>query len=147
MGKATGAERNAEMLSVLREWQSIERSSMSTTTGIMESTASPLVRIVMEVIRHDSLMHHRVQQFLIDSLTERDVAVTREDVAQIWEQIEEHDALEQKTIRLAEGLRDQAWSPIHRRLLDYLIEDEKKHDRLLTMLNEIKTGMSLASGA
>ena len=101
----------------------------------------------MEIIRHDSLMHHRVQQFLIDTVTVEDVSLTREEVAEIWEKIEAHDRVEKKTIELAEGLKDKAWNPIHKQLLSYLIQDEKKHDGLLEQLNEVKAGMTRSSGA
>jgi rubrerythrin len=135
-----------EMVEVLQEWQVIERKSMSDTAEIMERTQSPLIRIVMEIIRHDSLMHHRVQQFLVDSLTVKDVTVTREDVADVWEAIEAHDETERKTIEMATTLKERAWNPVHKQLLDYLVTDETKHDGLLQHLGEIKAGMAKASG-
>jgi hypothetical protein len=91
-------------------------------------------------------MHHRVQQFLIDSVTRKDVTVTREDVAKVWEKIEEHDKHEKQTIKLAEELRAEAWSPVHKQFLDYLLTDEKKHEELLAQLEDMKTGMSRSSG-
>jgi hypothetical protein len=47
---------------------------------------------------------------------------------------------------MATELRDAAWSPVHKQMLGYLLEDEKKHDGLLDQLREIKVGMSKASG-
>jgi rubrerythrin len=146
MAKKSGPERVEEMVSVLRTWQRIERQSINDMAEIVEETQNPLVRMVMEIIRHDSLMHHRVQQFLIDSVTEQAVTVSREDVAKIWEKIEAHDKVEKKTIELATKLRDEAWSPVQKQLLNYLLTDEQKHDGLLEQLDEIKTGMSKASG-
>ena len=142
----SNSNRVEEMVEILQRWQGIERQSMSDTAEIMEKTQSPLIRIIMEIIRHDSLMHHRVQQFLIDSVTVKDVTVTREDVADVWEAIEAHDRTERKTIEMAETLINQAWNPVHKQLLDYLVTDERKHDGLLVQLGEIKSGMSRASG-
>ncbi len=147
MSKSTGPERVQNMVKVLQQWQAIERKSMDDTAAIMEDTRNPLVRMIMEIIRHDSLMHHRVQQFLVDSVTQEDVTVTREDVAEVWEKIEAHDKMERKTIEMAEQLKEQAWSPVHKQLLDYLLTDERKHDALLIQLEEIKAGMTRASGA
>lgn len=144
--KAKGPERIQNMVNVLREWQGIERASMNDTAEIIERCENPLIRMIMAIIRHDSLMHHRVQQFLIDSLTHQNITLSREDVAQIWEQIEAHDQMEKKTVELAKQLRDEAWNPIHKQLLGYLVTDEEKHDTLLEALNEIKLGMSKASG-
>jgi len=141
-----GAERVQEMIDVLRRWQGLERQAMSDTAEIIEESKNPLITIIMEIIRHDSLMHHRVQQFLIDTLTTTNVAVSREDVAAIWEKIEAHDQMEKKTIELATQLKEKAWNPIHKQLLDYLLRDETKHDSLLLGLDEVKKGMSQASG-
>lgn len=135
-----------EMIVVLRQWQRLERQAINDTAEVAEKTENPLIRMIMEIIRHDSLMHHRVQQFLIDSVTKQDVPVTREDVAAVWEQIEAHDAVEKKTIEIATKLHDKAWSPIHKTLLGYLITDEKKHDGLLAALNEVKQAMNRSSG-
>ena len=144
---SAGSDRVMNMVNTLQTWQGIERQSMSDTAEIMEKTKNPLIRMVMEIIRHDSLMHHRVQQFLIDTLTEQNVTVTREDVAEIWDAIEAHDKTERRTIEIAEELRETAWNPVHKQMLDYLITDEKKHDSLIMQLDEIKKGMSRASGA
>jgi rubrerythrin len=140
------SEKVENMINVLRGWQGLERKAMNDTAEIMEETKSPLIRMIMEIIRHDSLMHHRVQQFLIDSLTKEAVTVTREDVAEIWEKVEAHDAVERETIKLAEDLKKGAWDPVHKQLLNYLLSDEKKHDYLLEELNAIKTGMGKTSG-
>jgi hypothetical protein len=135
------------MLKVLREWQGIERQAMSFTAEISEKTESTLIRLIMDIIRHDSHMHHRVQQFLIDSLTKQAPAVTREDVVAIWDSIEEHDAVEKRTIKLAEQLKKDAWSPVHKLLLEYLLRSESLHDSLLEQLSEFKSDMTRASGA
>ena len=146
MAKTKGPERIENMVKLLKNWQKLERKAIDDTAEMIEETKNPLVRMIMSIIRHDSLMHHRVQQFLIDSVTEEDVPVSREDLAHIWEKIEQHDRLEKKTIAMAEELREQAWSPVHKQLLGYLLEDEKKHDSLIGQLQEVKVGMSRASG-
>ena len=134
------------MVKLLRNWQKLERKAIDDTAVVIEEAKNPLVLMIMSIIRHDSLMHHRVQQFLIDSVTKEDVPLSREDLADVWEKIEEHDKVEKKTIALATELRDQAWSPLHKQLLTYLLEDEKKHDGLLAQLQDVKVGMSRASG-
>ena len=130
MTAAAGPARVEKMVKVLRQWQGIERQAMTDMAEIMEETKNPLIRLIMEIIRHDSLMHHRVQQ----------------DVAEIWEKIQAHDEVEKKTIRLAQELRDEAWSPVHKQLLDYLLADESKHDRLLEQLEQVKQSMSRSPG-
>jgi rubrerythrin len=135
-----------EMVDVLRQWQGLERQAMNDTAEIMEKTTSPLIRVLMEIIRHDSLMHHRVQQFLIDSVTRDSVTVTREDIAEVWDKLEAHDKKERKTIQMAEELRKKAWTPDHKLLLDYLLKDEGKHDSLLQQLDGFKKELGRSSG-
>jgi len=142
---AQSNQRAAEMVEELRKWQGIERISMEQTAQIMERTSNPYVRMIMEIIRHDSLMHHRVQQLIVDTLTTADVPLTHEDLGSIWKSIEEHDEAEKDVINIGEGLRDKAWSPVHKMLLDYLVTDEKKHDRLLEQLGEVKKGFTRAT--
>ena len=141
------SERSDNMIESLREWQKIERESMSATARISEQTNSSLIRLIMDIIRHDSHMHHRVQQYLVDSLTVQSPTVSREDIAAIWDSIEAHDRAEKRTIEIAEHLQKEAWTPVHKLLLDYLIRDERKHDQLLEQLDAFKADMSRASGA
>jgi hypothetical protein len=146
MAKQSGPERVAEMVKVLRDWQALERHAMNDTAEILQETSNPLIRAIMEIIRHDSLMHHRIQQFIIEALTEKAVTITREDVALIWEKIEAHDKAEKKTIELAKELQAKAWDPVQSILLEYLLTDESKHDTILEKLGDVKKGMSRASG-
>ena len=136
-----------EMVDVLRNWQHLERVAMNDTAEVMETTKSPLIRLLMEIIRHDSLMHHRVQQFLVDSVVTKSVPVTREDIGEIWAKIEAHDKVEKKTIAMAEQLKKKSWDPVHTMLLDYLLRDEGKHDSLIEQLDGLKSGLTKASGA
>ncbi len=131
-------EQNERMVAVLQAWQKLERQAMDDAAAIIEETNSGLVRMIMSVIRHDSLMHHRVQQFLLESLTDVDISVSLDDLEEIWENIEQHDRLEKKTISMAKELLDEKLAPVQRHLLGYLLEDERKHDRLLGQLRDIK---------
>jgi hypothetical protein len=141
MSREKGPNRVEEMIESLREWQSIERQAMEQTAAIMEKTDNPFIRIIMEIIRSDSLMHHRVQQLIIDSLTKEAVTLTPDEISAIWESIEEHDETEKHLVEIAEDLKAKAWTPIHKQMLDYLLTDEKKHDQLLEQLGELKKGM------
>ena len=78
-------------------------------------------------------------------MTRSDFALTNEDIAEVWEQIEAHDETEKEVVTIAKNLRDSAWSPVHKALLDYLVTDEEKHDKILNELGEIKTALSRAT--
>ena len=143
--KLKGPEKIAMFVETLRNWQGLERHALEVTSKVIQETDNAVIREVMEIIRNDSLQHHRVQQFIIDSFTKEAVSLTPEELGKIWTAIEEHDKVEKKTIELAKQLREQLNFPVQRVLLDYLLADEEKHDKLLEHLNEVKRGMTLAT--
>lgn len=142
MTNGKGQERTDKLIKTLREWQGIERNAIETTTKIMEKTDNLLIRQFMEIIRNDSVQHHRVQQFIIDSLTKQPVSLTHEELAQIWEEIEAHDKVEKKTIQLANECKEECRFFVQRALLTYLITDEQKHDLILQELENFKKNMT-----
>jgi hypothetical protein len=142
MANGKGQERTEKLINTLREWQGIERHAIDTTAKIMEKSGNPLVRQIMEIIRNDSVQHHRVQQFIIDSLTKEPVNLTHDELAEIWEEIEAHDEIERKTIEMAKECKEECKFFVQRALLDYLIIDEQKHDHILQELEAFKKNMA-----
>jgi hypothetical protein len=130
-----------ELVTVLKKWQTIEDDSVASTTQIMERTKNPLIRLVMEIIRHDSVMHRHVQQVMLDGLQKEAFSLTPEELADIWDLVEKHHALEKDTLELADKARRNCRLFVHRHLLTYLLEDEQKHDRLLAQLEDFKRGI------
>ena len=131
-------ENLTELVSTLTRWQEIESAAIAQTTAVMEKTRNPLIRLVMEIIRQDSAMHRRVQQVILDSLEKEAFSLTPEELGDVWEMIEKHSSMEKETIALAEKARRNCRLFVQRHLLTYLIEDEQKHDRLLTQLEDFK---------
>jgi rubrerythrin len=141
MAKAKGPQRIDNLVSALRKWQGIERKSIDSCAEIMEKTDNLLIRQFMEIIRNDSVQHHRVQQFIIDSLTKEQVKLTPEELSQVWDEITAHDEIEHETIELAKSLKDECQFFVQRALLEYLIVDEQKHDQILQSLEDFKRNL------
>jgi bacterioferritin (cytochrome b1) len=143
--KKTLKEVQGELASNLRSWQKIEDASVASTGAIIDATENPLIRQVMEIIQRDSEQHHRVQGWIAESLESGTVSLSPEELGKVWDKIEEHIRIEKKTAELArealaavessKGMQVQAY------LLEYLLEDEEKHNRLLERLESIKKGM------
>jgi hypothetical protein len=110
----------------------------------MEKTKNPIIRLIMEVIQRDSQMHYRVQEWIADSLEDKAVSLTPEEIGEVWEIIERHIGLEKKSVEIAEqtlaSLKGKTMV-IQAYLLNYLLEDEQKHNNLLSSLNSIKKKM------
>ncbi len=142
MARQKGQEQIDNMVETLRKWQKIERQAVETTAGIMEKTSNKLIWQIMEIIRNDSVQHHRVQGFIIDTLTTTPISLTPDELGEVWQEIEAHDEVERDIIKMAKELRDNCPLIVQRQLIDYLIYDEEKHDKLLTQLNEFKKKVS-----
>jgi hypothetical protein len=137
-------ENLAKLVEILREWQHIENASVAQTAQIIDKTQNPVIRMLMEIIQRDSAMHHRVQQFIIDSVEKQAITLTPDDLAQVWGAIEAHIEAERKTedlIMAAKKALAGTKDVVQQYLLAYLGHDEKKHDDLLQDLSLIKRGM------
>ncbi len=139
--KEKAVESLEELRTTLKRWQEIEVAAVEQTTALIERTQNPLIKLVMEIIRQDSVMHRRVQQAILDSLEHQAFSLTPEELADIWDMIEKHAELEKETIALAEKARRNCRLFVQRHLLTYLIEDEQKHDRLMAQLEDFKRGI------
>ena len=133
-----------EIVSNMKRWQKIEDASVASTGQIIEKTNNPIVRLIMEIIQRDSQMHYRVQEWIADSLDYKTVSLTPEELGKIWTLVEHQIELGKKTLEMArqslaalEGKR----MVVQEYLLSYLVEDEKKHNDLLSRLEMIKKGM------
>ena len=135
-----------KLVSIMKSWQKIEDASVKNTTDIIKMSDNPLIHIIMEIIRQDSVMHKRVQQLIINHFESKPITMAPDELIKFWDMIEEHDAIEKKTIQLAEEALENTPSPIVAYLIEYLLTDEKKHDRLLEELEKIKKGMSPYGG-
>ena len=135
-------ERTREAVELLRSWQGLEREAIAATAEIMESTDNLLIRQIMEIIRNDSVQHHRVQQFIIDQMTREPARLSPGDMAEVWSRLEQHGELERRTIEMAIELKEKTTDVVAKVLLEYLILDEQKHDTLLGGLEAVKRQLS-----
>ena len=134
-----------ELVANMRKWQKIEDASVTSTSQVIKKTQNPLVRMIMEIILQDSQMHYRVQEFIADSIERKAITMTTEELADVWKMIERHIDLEKKTLKIArksiKSLKGQQGMVVQEYLLNYLLEDEKKHNDLLSRLDAIKRGV------
>ncbi len=135
-------EKTEQAVANLKRWQKIENASVVSTGRIMEKTDHPLLHMVAEIIQRDSQMHYHLQQLIIDSVESKQFSLTPEDVASVWDLIEEHIEIEKKTIEFAEEIMGQLKGAKHLTpqiyLLNYLLMDEEKHNNMLEALEKVK---------
>lgn len=128
----------------MHRWQKIENASVASTGEVINKTNNPIIRLVMEIIQRDSQMHFRVQELIADSLETKTISLSPDELSEVWDLIEHHIKLEKKTIEFAleakKALKGKKMV-VQEYLLDYLLIDEQKHDKILETLETIKKGM------
>jgi hypothetical protein len=140
----TTKEIQEQIVANMKQWQKIENASVASTGAVIDKTDNPIVRLVMEIIQRDSQMHFRIQEMIADSLEAKAITLTPEELADVWDMIEKHIALERKTVELANQALNALKGKkmvVQEYLLDYLLTDEEKHNKILDTLGTIKKGM------
>ena len=134
-----------DITTTMKQWQKVENASILSTAQIIDKTENPLIRLVAEVIQRDSQIHHRVQQFIDDSIEHKAVSLTSDELVDVWSLIESHIKLELQTIDLAEQMlaatKGQQGMIVQDYLVNYLLQDEQKHNDLLIRLDDVKKGI------
>ena len=133
-----------KLIANMKTWQKIENASVASTGKVIEKTDNPIVRIVMEIIQRDSQMHYRIQDMIVDSFEKETLRLNPDELADVWTMIEQHIELEKKTVELAEealAVLAKKKMVVQEYLLQYLLEDENKHNHILESLGTIKKGM------
>lgn len=134
-----------DLIASMRSWQRVENASVASTGRVMEKTENPIIRLIMEIIQRDSQMHYRVQEWIADSLGGKTVTLTPDEIGEVWGMIEDHIKLEKRTLELArtslESIKGTRGMMLQTYLLEFLSEDEKKHDLMLERLLNIQKGM------
>jgi len=134
-----------KLVAAMKEWQEIESKAIDTTRSIADKSDNPLIKNIMVTINSDSARHRSVQQFIVDSLEKEYVEINIQDMENVWNMIEEHIELEKqmaaKVEEMLAALEGKKSFLVQHYLLEYLREDERKHEIMLNNLGAIKTGM------
>lgn len=133
-----------ELATNMKHWQNIENLAIASTGRIIMKTDNPIIRLIMEIIQRDSQMHYLVQEWIADSLSVKPVSLSYDDLQEVWEMIDKHVRLEHQmmdSVKEALALVKGRKMVVHEYLLNYLHDDEAKHDGLLKQLDVIKKDM------
>jgi len=136
--KKKPAELSKEFIKIIKEWQKLEDDTIKFSEEIMKKSKNKLIKLTMDMIRHDSQKHKVMQQMLIDSVTKEPFVLAPEDLNVIGAGLNEHLAAEAKSLELADEALLNSELFVTRYVLSYLIADEQKHHALLGKLNELK---------
>jgi rubrerythrin len=131
-------ELQAQFLKTIKEWQKLEDDTIRYSDEMLKVTKNKLVRLTLEMIRHDSEKHKAMQQMLIDSVTKEPFILSPDDLNTLGNGLNKHLAAEARSLELADEALLNSELFATRYVLSYLIADEQKHHNLLAKLNELK---------
>jgi hypothetical protein len=137
-------ELNEQIVSGMERWEKIEDGALVSTARIIEKTDNPFIRLVMEIIRRDTGMHHAVQEWIARSIAGDAAALSYDDMDRVWNQVEQHMEAERQMMTMVKEMLAAVKGKrmvMQEYLLNFLLEDETKHANLLSRLEQIKMGL------
>jgi rubrerythrin len=132
------AENSKEFLKVMKEWQKLEDDTIRFSDEMLKKTRNKLIKLTMEMIKHDSQKHKAMQQMLIDSIEKEPFILSPDELNALGNGLNKHLAAEARSLELADEALLNSEMFVTRYVLSYLIADEQKHHNLLGKLNELK---------
>jgi len=132
-----------EIVSNMTRWRKVENATVLSTSQVISKTENPVIRLVMEIIQRDSQMHHRIQEWISDSIERKTITMSPDELAEVWDLIEHHIELEKKSVDFAKktlAAMKGADVGIVPYLLSYLLKDEEKHTKMLEDMETVKRG-------
>jgi len=129
-----------DLLDLLQEQKDLELSHVQTISESIRGLKHPMVRVVLEFIIHDSMKHAAIAQALID--VEAGAVPMKLDVdlgpaVNLAQSIKQHVIVEQNMLELLEQIDDLVEDDRVQAFIDYLVEEEKRHHKLLKELSSL----------
>ncbi len=130
-------ERGSHFEDGIKKWRQLEDVTIESCSKIMGATDNVLVRAVAGIIKADSQKHKEILG-IIENALGGTISLTPEELGDISELLDAHLKLEKNSVHLAEEEYENSRHFVVRHLLSYLLEDERKHVKLLNQLSDFK---------
>ncbi len=132
------AATDKEMLKLLRKWITIEEQTIRSCGAIINKAKNPIIATLTAAIRNDSEKHKAILQLVIDGMTKSGFVLSPDDLASVSSLLNKHIVLEQKSIETASRALELSYDPIITQMLKLILEDEKKHKKMASQMNDLK---------
>ncbi|MCL6107069.1 MAG: hypothetical protein M1309_06995 [Actinobacteria bacterium] len=121
----------------IRKWQQVEDVTIESCEALKDATENILVQTVAGIIRADSVKHKEVLDVILRAL-DGTITLTPEELGGMSSLLDNHLNIERDSIALAMDELENSRHFVIRELLSYLLEDERKHYKLMSQLNDFK---------
>ncbi|MCL6472019.1 MAG: hypothetical protein K6T91_04325 [Firmicutes bacterium] len=130
-------EKGSDFEEDIKKWKDLEDVTIESCDKIIGSSSNALVKTVAGIIKADSHKHKEILNVIEDALNGT-ILLSPEELGAISELLDNHLKLEKNSVMLAEKELENSRHFVIRHLLSYLLEDERKHVKLLNQLNDFK---------
>jgi len=124
-----------ETLEILKQQKAFEDETAKNLSPLYDSATNPFVRLFIHRIILDTMKHSDIYQTLIE--LNRRVALGEIDRKKMTEKLTAHIKNESKMLDKAMEISKAVKDENFRKILEYIIEDEIQHHRILQELFEI----------
>jgi len=123
-----------EVIELLKEQKRLELGHVKSSGETMKGIENPMVKVVLESIVHDSRKHAAIAQALID--VEAGEGPTKLDMdlgaaTTLNQSIKQHVRVEMDMIEMLGEIGALVKDDRVQKFIDYLVEEEKRHHKLL----------------
>ncbi|MFH2111303.1 MAG: ferritin-like domain-containing protein [Candidatus Bathyarchaeota archaeon] len=130
----------SDIVKKLQEQKELELSHVKSLTPLAKKTGHPLVKVILQSVIHDSGKHASICQALIDvnaGETPYKLDLDMAKAVELHQNIKQHIRVESKMITRLETMVKEAKDDRVAELLRFMLEDERRHHRLLTGLSNL----------
>jgi rubrerythrin len=138
MALTKAAQRDKQMLNLLKEWTKLEDYTIRSCSNISRKTKNPIIKTLITAIKNDSAKHKAIIKLITDSMTRKALVLAPDDLKGISSLLDKHITIEEKSIKTAYKAIDVSRDATVKQLLRLILEDEKKHAKLAEQMNELK---------
>jgi rubrerythrin len=138
MALKKAAERDKEMLDLLKGWGKLEEKTIDNCERIYKKSKNPIIRTLITAIKNDSKKHKSIIKLINSSMTNKALLLTPDDLVGISTVLDKHITIEEQSITTAHRAIEMSRDAIVKQLLRLILEDEKKHAKLVEQLNELR---------
>jgi rubrerythrin len=129
-----------DVIELLKKQRQLELAHVKILGKSIEELKHPMTRVILESIIYDSMKHAAIAQALID--VEAGRAPMKLDVdlgpaVNLHQNIKQHVRVEKQMIELLGNIDELVEDDRVQAFIDYLVEEEKRHHKLLNELSNL----------
>ncbi|MEW6418156.1 MAG: hypothetical protein AB1480_08550 [Nitrospirota bacterium] len=141
MAKVATKAREERLVNLMNDWFKLEDQTIGIAEDLITKSDNPFVKVIMEIIKHDSAKHKIMQQFVINALTKEAVHLSPQELVPLADILDRHIEAEAKSMGLANACAVESRNYFVDFIVSALTDDEVKHHSMLKALDHIKSAV------